>query len=95
MEDYQNKMCERFLTLPDWSNVESSKQCNIQGDFEPDCDVDVIDVGYLLSFWLMEPCDNSAGDESDWCYGADLSQDGIVNIEDFAILTENFLTGCP
>ncbi len=37
------------------------------------------------------PCDDSAGDESDWCYGADLNKDGKVNLGDMAILARHWL----
>ena len=76
-----------------WSNVESSRQCGTPGDFEPDCDVDVIDLAFLLSHWLESGCDDLAHDESDWCYGADLNQDGKVDLEDVAALAQHWLEG--
>jgi subtilisin family serine protease len=52
------------------------------GDFEPDCDVDMDDLTWFISFWL-ESCGN--------CEGTDLLKDGIVNLADLAILAENWL----
>ena len=54
----------------------------LTGDFEPDCDVDVDDLALMVNYWL-ELC----GD----CEDTDLSSDGTVNLEDFAIFAENWL----
>lgn len=54
----------------------------LAGDFEPDCDIDAADLARLIAYWLQ-----SCGD----CDGADLLADGIVNLEDFRILAENWL----
>ena len=39
----------------------------------------------LAEHWLDSGCDDSARDETDWCGGTDLSKDGWVNINDFAL----------
>lgn len=52
------------------------------GDFEPDCDVDIDDLSRLIAYWLQV-----CGD----CGNTDLVADGIVNLEDFAVLAENWL----
>ena len=54
----------------------------LAGDFEPDCDVDLNDLTLMASYWL-ELC----GD----CENTDLSSDGTVNFEDFAMFTQNWL----
>ncbi|MBN1846767.1 MAG: hypothetical protein JW810_13870, partial [Sedimentisphaerales bacterium] len=65
--------------------------CDTPGDFEPDCDVDMIDLGYLMDHWLDSGCDDTAGDPSDWCFGADLNRDGTVNLADLGILACHWL----
>lgn len=50
----------------------------VPGDFEPDGDVDLIDLGRLLEFWLT--------DES----SVDIVPDGIINFLDYAIVAENW-----
>ena len=57
---------------------------SITGDFEPDCDVDVYDLNLLLYYWLAV-----CGD----CEGADLIDDGVVNLADFGVLADNWLAG--
>ena len=54
------------------------------GDFEPDCDVDFDDLALLISYWL-QTC--GGGD----CEGTDLLADGIVNLNDFQRLAQNWL----
>ncbi len=74
-----------------FSNVESSVQCGSLGDFEPDCDVDMVDIGFFVSRWLDTDCNDSAGDESDWCFGTDFDKKGSVNLSDFAELSLHWL----
>jgi hypothetical protein len=52
------------------------------GDFEPDCDVDLDDLMYLVQYWLQS-CGTCA---------ADLTADSTVNLEDAAILAQHWLT---
>ena len=60
---------------------------SVAGDFEPDGDVDMIDLLYLAQRWLLTGCA-----APDWCGGADLDHlGGIVNLSDFAIFAENWL----
>jgi subtilisin family serine protease len=54
----------------------------LAGDLEPDCDVDADDLTRLLSYWLA-----ACGD----CGGADLIADGIINLNDFQALADNWL----
>jgi len=59
----------------------------VAGDFEPDGDVDLMDLLYLAQRWLLTGCE-----APDWCGGADLDHlGGIVNLPDFAIFAENWL----
>ena len=56
----------------------------LAGDFEPDCDVDADDLTLLIYYWLA-----ACGD----CGGTDLIADGIVNLNDFQALADNWLAG--
>jgi hypothetical protein len=58
------------------------------GDFEPDCDVDWIDLSFLCSQWLSTDCNL----DNNFCGGADFEPDGDVDIEDFAYFAENWGT---
>jgi hypothetical protein len=60
---------------------------NLPGDFEPDGDVDLVDLSYLAQRWLLTGCASP-----DWCQGADLDHlGGTVNLLDFAIFAENWM----
>ena len=58
----------------------------IPGDFEPDCDVDLDDLGFFTSWWLETTCDTS-----DWCGNADFEPDGDVDFDDFARFAAHWL----
>jgi hypothetical protein len=55
----------------------------IAGDCQSDGDVDLGDLGCLVSNWLDVDC----GD----CNGADIDGSGSVNLDDFGKLAENWL----
>jgi len=59
----------------------------IVGDFEPDCNVDIIDLVILCDAWLSGPGD------SNWNPACDISQpaDNFINERDFAVFAENWL----
>ena len=57
---------------------------SVEGDMEPDCDVDTDDLGIIIVNWLA-----SCGD----CDGADLDSSGIVDLVDLASLAANWLVG--
>jgi hypothetical protein len=57
----------------------------LQGDFEPDGDVDSNDLATLAHQWTASCV------EPDWCGGCDINQDHIVDFVDFAVLAENWL----
>lgn len=59
------------------------------GNLNDDDVVDILDLSILINHWL-----ESCGAANDWCEGADLNHDGIVNFVDFAILVGNF-GDCP
>jgi hypothetical protein len=55
------------------------------GDFDSDCDVDFFDFAILANSWLQnDPLRDIAPPPAG---------DGIVNIEDLAILCDNWLAG--
>ena len=60
----------------------ASEVPDIAGDFEPDCDVDIDDLIIMMNHWLQ-----SCGD----CDGTDMSLNGTVGLEDFAMFAQNWL----
>ncbi|MHA2231106.1 MAG: matrixin family metalloprotease [Candidatus Hodarchaeales archaeon] len=67
----------------EWSNVESSLQCrHISGDFEPDCDVDMLDLRILCEEWL------SVLSWDVWPEGGD----AFVDFSDYSILADGWQT---
>lgn len=54
----------------------------LPGDFQADCQVDSSDLVIMMNYWL-ETCPD--------CQGADLTDDGTVNLDDFAIFALNWL----
>ena len=55
----------------------------IDGDCQPDGNVDLADLECLADNWLGTDCGT--------CNGADFSGDSKVNFDDFAIMAENWL----
>jgi subtilisin family serine protease len=80
---YRVKARSQYWVESGWSNVVSSRQCNIPGDFQPDCKVDFNDLMIMANQWLQSPGTPSA----------DINQDGIVNFIDFAELANHWLQG--
>ena len=60
----------------------------IAGDFEPDEDVDLVDLATFIARWPDSPC--SGGD---WCGGADFNRSGEVDLKDFSIIGNHWLAG--
>ena len=83
---YRVKAKSQFLLESEWSNIESSLQCGIPGDFEPDCDVDWADLKILAEQWLQPPGTPSAD------IAPPPSGDGIVNFLDFAELAKSWMS---
>jgi hypothetical protein len=63
---------------------------SLSGDFNKDGYVNVADLQLFSSYWLA-PCDDSWGDDRDWCSGTDLTQSGTVDLADFSIFTQSWL----
>jgi len=57
-------------------------------DLDYDCDVDFIDFSDFAFMWFNNECT-----EPDWCSGADLTQNGSVDILDLEKLSDNWLEG--
>ena len=79
--------------ISQWSSSESSQQYALDGDFDSDCDVELVDLEFFLSHWLESGCNDAAGDESDWCFGTDINKDNQVDLGDYGILASNWLEG--
>ena len=52
---------------------------------------DMVDLELFVSHWLDTDCSDSAGDESDWCFGTDLDKSTVVDFSDYARLTVYWL----
>ncbi|MGA2915507.1 MAG: DNRLRE domain-containing protein [Sedimentisphaerales bacterium] len=70
------KTATSTLTIESW-----------EGDFEPDGDVDWIDLAKFVSHWL----DNCMS--PGWCEGTDIDHTGTVDFVDFSVLADNWLKG--
>ncbi|MHC4740403.1 MAG: proprotein convertase P-domain-containing protein [Planctomycetota bacterium] len=76
-------------TLNSWSLIVKT---TLDGDFEPDCDVDYSDLDFFASHWLSDDCDAAANGEADWCDGVDIDKNTRVDFIDYAALADNWLT---
>jgi hypothetical protein len=56
-------------------------------DFDDDCDVDLLDFGLFAAHWLEDGCK-----DPNWCGGADLSQNELVDPPDLEKFSENWLS---
>ncbi len=63
--------------------------CEIMGDFDSDCDVDLADLNFLLAHWLDTPCNMG----NNFCDGCDLDQNHQINLVDYSIWSQYFGTG--
>jgi hypothetical protein len=59
------------------------------GDLACPNGVNIGDLNYYVGWWLMNNCALT----NNYCGGADINKTGMVNLEDFAILAENWLAG--
>jgi subtilisin family serine protease len=75
----------------DFSNAAFSVQCGIEGDFQPDCVVDSNDLFDFSLEWLNVDCNDIAGDQTDWCSGTDITQNGIVDFDDYVRMAHNWM----
>jgi DNA-binding beta-propeller fold protein YncE len=62
----------------------------IDGDFDGDWDVDLLDLTHFASQWLNSPCS-----ETNWCEGADFDHSNRVDFLDFAALAGNWVPALP
>ena len=58
-------------------------------DLDYDCDVDFDDFGYFAWLWLAE----GTCSEPDWCGGADVTEDGSVDVDDLVEFSGHWLQG--
>jgi len=63
--------------------------CDITGDLNCDCSVNIMDLYRFAMHWLESGCGPSNG----WCGGTMLGSDEIVNMDDFAEFAKNWLVG--
>jgi subtilisin family serine protease len=62
--------------------------CGPVGDLDNDCDEDMLDYSIFALHWQETGCDIA-----DWCDGADLTQNGQVDMYDLAAFVEEWLYG--
>jgi len=72
-----------------WADSPDFWICLMHGDFDVDCCVNLADLDMFVGHWLASGCS-----EPDWCGWADFQRSGSVDFVDFALLAENWLTGC-
>lgn len=58
------------------------------GDFACPDGINVEDLTYYTSYWLMNNCTSG----NNYCAGADLNYSGIVDLSDFSIFAENWMS---
>lgn len=59
------------------------------GDFEPDGDIDSIDLEHYMSHWL----DNGCQAANSWCNKTDINHSNSVDLRDFSLMVSNWLIG--
>jgi len=74
--------------LSDWLDPNSISGMSLDGK-EPGMDMD--DLEFFAPHWLQADCNDLAGDETDWCFGTDLTRDHKVDLEDFAEVSARWL----
>jgi DNA-binding beta-propeller fold protein YncE len=74
--------------LPSWVGA-GQAYAQIEGDFDNDSDVDILDLLRFASQWL-----NSCGDPN-WCQGADFDHSNRVDLVDLARLAGNWTPPLP
>jgi len=77
------RMCADDVDYPrlNWQSLDGDLAC-------PD-DVSFIDFAYFAARWSTAGCSSS----NNFCGGADLNYDGVVNLVDFAIFAGQWLAG--
>jgi len=74
--------------LSDWLDPNSISGMSLDGK-DPGMDMD--DLEFFAPHWLQADCNDLAGDETDWCFGTDLTRDHKVDLEDFAEVSARWL----
>ncbi|GAG71560.1 unnamed protein product, partial [marine sediment metagenome] len=80
---------ETVVTMDHRQSLEicqSDGEANLNGDCYK---VDAADFAILSSHWHEANCDS----QNDWCDGADMSGDGVVDYNDLRVLRGNWLNG--
>lgn len=92
--DENVNLLDLVLLQQNWQQSSWPPQCGdpgypwLPGDLNRDCRIEQTDVLSMLDEWLSNDCDLL-----NWnCAGCDLNKDGTVNLVDFAILTQEWLT---
>jgi hypothetical protein len=57
----------------------------IIGDFDASCEVDLLDLSFLVEYWL-----NDCNNVNYWCEETDIDYSGFVDILDFTFLSKNW-----
>jgi hypothetical protein len=77
----------------DYYQLLTTKQEDFQieqmADLDGDCGVDFVDFGLFACYWLTE----EQCTQPDWCGGADLTQNGTVDIFDLKEFSQHWLDG--
>ena len=63
-------------------------QCGPPGDLDTDCDEESYDYALFIQQWDQQDCATT-----DWCAGADITRDQIVNLLDLIAFSEDWLVG--
>lgn len=75
-----------------YNNILSARQIKnlvFNPDFNNDKNVDFADLRLLSGSWL-DQCASP-----DWCNGADINRDSLINFEDFVIFADNWMQSVP
>jgi len=74
--------------LSDWLDPNNISGTLLDGK-NPGMDMD--DLEFFVPHWLEVDCNDVVGDETDWCFGTDLTRDHRVDLEDFAEVAARWL----
>jgi len=59
----------------------------LAGDYDHDCDVDMLDYAAFAAEWMSQDCDST----NNFCLGTDIDKLGDVNLDDFVIFLSHWL----
>ena len=74
--------------LSNWLDPNNISSMSLDGK-NPGMDMD--DLEFFAPHWLEVDCNDIAGDETNWCFGTDLTRDHRVDLEDFAEVAARWL----